>query len=48
MLRISLEQRIHIIIGLRQWNRNHPNNKMTMEQYIKYREEKEERRLKNG
>ena len=42
----NLENRILITIGLKAWNRNHPNNKMTLELYIAYRKHKEERRRK--
>ena len=31
--------------GLLMWNRKHPNNQMTEEQYIEYRKQKEIRRL---
>ena len=40
--------RIHITIGLKAWNRNHPNNKMTLEQYSAYRNRKNQRRRKNN
>ena len=41
--------RIHITIGLKAWNRNHPNNKMTEEEYIEYRKQKEAKKeQKNG
>lgn len=44
--------RIHITTGLKAWNRNHPNNKMTLELYIAYRKHKEakkrQRRSKEG
>ena len=41
--------RIHITIGLKAWNRNHPNNKMTQEEYVAYRIQKaRRRRKKNG
>ena len=32
------------LYGLKMWNRKHPNNQMTMEQYIDYRTQKEIRR----
>ena len=39
--------RILITTGLKAWNRNHPNNKMTLEQYVAYRKHKEEKKRKN-
>lgn len=36
--------RIHITIGLKAWNRKHPNNKMTEEQYVAYRKQKERKK----
>ena len=32
--------------GLIQWNRLHPDNQMTMEQYVEYRKQKEEKKEK--
>ena len=41
--------RTHITTGLKAWNRNHPNNKMTEEEYIEYRKQKEAKKeQKNG
>ena len=34
--------------GWKAWNRKHPNNKMTEEQYVAYRKQKERRRKNNG
>ena len=39
--------RIHITTGLKAWNRYHPNNKMTEEEYIEYRKQKEAKKEKN-
>lgn len=48
----NLGKRTHITTGLKAWNRNHPNNKMTLELYIAYRKHKEakkrQRRSKEG
>ena len=41
LIRRVLGNRIHITIGLKAWNRKHPNNKMTEEQYVAYRKQKE-------
>lgn len=46
LIKRNLENRILITIGLKAWNRNHPNNKMTLEEYIGYRKHKEARRRK--
>lgn len=40
-------KRIHITTGLKAWNRYHPNNKMTEEEYIEYRKQKEAKKEKN-
>ena len=47
LIKRNLENRIHITIGLKAWNRKHPNNKITLEEYIGYRKYKETRRRKN-
>lgn len=44
LIKRNLENRIHITTGLKAWNRNHPNNKMTPEQYAAYRIQKTIRR----
>ena len=41
LIKRNLENRTHITTGLKAWNRNHPNNKMTQEQYVAYRKHKE-------
>ena len=46
LIKRNLENRILITTGLKAWNRNHPNNKMTQEEYIGYRKHKEARRRK--
>ena len=35
------ERNISTDIGHTQWNRLHPDNQMTMEQYVEYRKQKE-------
>ena len=47
LIRRVLGNRIHITIGLKAWNRKHPNNKMTEEEYVAYRKQKERRRKNN-
>ena len=47
LIRRVSENRIHITIGLKAWNRKHPNNKMTEEEYVAYRKQKERRRKNN-
>jgi hypothetical protein len=37
-------RKISSIIGYTQWNRLHPDNQMTIEQYIEYRKNKEEKK----
>ena len=51
LIKRNLGNRTHITTGLKAWNRNHPNNKMTLEEYIEYRKHKEakkQRRSKEG
>ena len=47
LIKRNLENRILITIGLKAWNRNHPNNKMTLEEYIGYRKHKKAKKEKN-
>ena len=47
LIRRVLGNRTHITIGLKAWNRKHPNNKMTEEEYVAYRKQKERRRKIN-
>ena len=44
LIKRNLENRILITTGLKAWNRNHPNNKMTQEEYVAYRIQKTIRR----
>ena len=37
-------KRTQIIIGLLQWNRNHPDELMTYEEYVDYRQQKERKK----
>lgn len=41
-------KRTHITTGLKAWNRYHPNNKMTEEQYVAYRKQKEAKKEKKN
>ena len=43
----NLGKKTHITIGLKAWNRKHPNNKMTEEEYVAYRKQKERGRKNN-
>ena len=47
LIKIDGEKNIHTTIGLKAWNRKHPNNKMTEEQYVAYRKQKERKRKNN-
>ena len=47
LIRSVSGNRIHITTGLKAWNRKHPNNQMTEEQYVAYRKQKERRRKNN-
>ena len=47
LIKRNLENRILITIGLKAWNRNHPNNKMTLEEYIRYRKHKEAKKQRS-
>ena len=40
------ERNISTYIGHTQWNRLHPDNQMTFEQYVEYRKQKEEKKEK--
>lgn len=48
LIKRNLENRILITIGLKAWNRNHPNKKMTLELYIAYRKHKEAKKRKKN
>jgi hypothetical protein len=41
---VDIEKNISFIIGHTQWNRLHPDNQMTLEQYVEYRKQKEEKK----
>ena len=36
--------RIHITIGFKAWNRNHPDEPITYEEYVAYRQQKERKK----
>lgn len=47
LIRRVLGNRIHITIGWKQWNRHHSEHKITLDEYVAYRKQKERRRKIN-
>ena len=44
LIKRNLENRTDTTIGLRAWNRNHPDELMTHEEYVAYRQQKERKK----
>lgn len=47
LIRRVLGNRTPITTGFKAWNRKHPNDQMTEDQYVAYRKQKERRRKNN-
>lgn len=48
LIKRNLEKITDTTIGLRAWNRNHPDEPMTYEEYVVYRKQKERKKKTKG